>query len=195
MRFSPISLAATRNTLGPKSPAARGLGPLSVNQSNRRIWTKEETYDGAERQIAGRMGHRPGPDAGPESHTLHGTGGPSHRWGESARISPTLGGPGAYFGQAVAVDGDTVVVGAWGDDGAATNASAVFIFRRNEGGMDNWGQAARLVPDNAEMYDEFGWAAALDGNVILVGTPNDESATVYREVPFIVYLPLVLRGD
>lgn len=104
-------------------------------------------------------------------------------------------GSGDGFGGAVAVDGDTVVVGASGDDGEATDAGAAFVFRRNEGGMDNWGQAARLVPDEGEIFDEFGWTAALDGSVILVGAPNDESATVYREVPFTVYLALVLRGD
>ncbi len=108
-------------------------------------------------------------------------------------------GSGDDFGTStsVAVDGNTAAVGAWGDAGEGTDAGAVFIFRRNEGGIENWGQIAKIVADDAAPYDEFGWAVALDGNVILVGSHNDDSGTgaayVYWEVPFAIYLPLALR--
>jgi hypothetical protein len=48
------------------------------------------------------------------------------------------------FGTSVAVDSDLMVVGLV-DDENGTNAGAAYVFQRDQGGVNNWGQVARLV--------------------------------------------------
>ena len=50
------------------------------------------------------------------------------------------------FGFSVAVSGDIVVVGAILGDGVAEDSGAAYIFERNHGGPDNWGQVTTLAP-------------------------------------------------
>lgn len=75
------------------------------------------------------------------------------------------------FGMAVALDGDTLVVGAANrtlDDGTETGAA--FVFERVGG---TWTQTAELVPP--EPYDDaqFGTAVAVAGDLLVVGAARD----------------------
>ncbi len=87
---------------------------------------------------------------------------------------------GDELGYAVAVDGDTVIVGARFEDSNATgvnngqmdntasDAGAVYVFTRT-GGV--WSQQAYLKASNTEADDYFGFAVAIDGDTIVVGAP------------------------
>ena len=67
----------------------------------------------------------------------------------------------SYFGCSVAIDGDTIVVGAYGDGGTS---GSVFVFTRSAG---VWSLEATI----ARPYEsEFGRAVALSGDTMLVGT-------------------------
>jgi hypothetical protein len=90
------------------------------------------------------------------------------------------------FGRSVALDGDTLVVGATGDascvtgingDQANTNnscpsAGAVYVFMRT-GGV--WSQQAYLKASNTDSFDEFGWSVALSGDTVVVGARAEDS--------------------
>ena len=54
------------------------------------------------------------------------------------------------FGYSVAVSGDTAVVGACGEDGAANNAGAAYVLQRNQGGADNWREVKKLTASDAQ---------------------------------------------
>lgn len=89
----------------------------------------------------------------------------------------------AGFGDAVSVDGDTIIVGSYADDTPnATNAGSAYVFTRSEG---TWSQQARLTLDDARDDDWFGSAVSLSGDTAIVGAardvdPNDEhSGTAY----------------
>lgn len=79
-----------------------------------------------------------------------------------------------WFGAAVALDGDTVAVG------APFNASAeagfgtgiVYIFARNG---TTWSQQARLVANDSAVGDQFGATVALDGDTLIIGAPFADS--------------------
>ena len=62
----------------------------------------------------------------------------------------------ARLGAGVAVFGDTLVVGAPGDSEVGSEAGAVYIFQRDQGGPDNWGQVKKIVASNAENGAQFG---------------------------------------
>ncbi|MCX6018560.1 MAG: FG-GAP repeat protein, partial [Chloroflexi bacterium] len=91
------------------------------------------------------------------------------------------------FGKSVAVDGDTMVVGAQYEAGsststmgspnnAATAAGAAYVYTRSVAGT--WTQAAYLKASNAEEGDNFGISVAISGDTIVVGAGyEDGSAT------------------
>ena len=76
-----------------------------------------------------------------------------------------------YFGYAVAVSGDIALVGAIYNDDAGVDSGSAYIYERNEGGTDNWGQVAKFVASDAAASDEFGSAVAVSGDIALVGAP------------------------
>lgn len=95
-----------------------------------------------------------------------------------------------HFGATLALSrsGNTLAVGAWQEDSAATgvngdqtddsaiNSGAAYVFVRNLGA---WTQDAYLKPSNTDAGDEFGSALALsgDGNTLAIGAPQEDSAS------------------
>ena len=78
---------------------------------------------------------------------------------------------GDKFGYAVAVDGDTAVIGAYQDNGKGADSGAVYVFSRVEG---VWTQAAKLTAFDGEAYDNFGISVAVDGDTVVVGAPGND---------------------
>lgn len=78
-------------------------------------------------------------------------------WVEEARLSSPGGGADDFFGHSVAVHGDTVAVGAFGEDDpeAGPNAGAVYLFRRHEGA---WFLQTRLTSSQPRSQAQFGFA-------------------------------------
>lgn len=86
-----------------------------------------------------------------------------------AQFDPTvIDGPAqrAFFGDAVAVVGGVVAVGAWGDDG---DRGSVQLLEPGDGG---WRRSERLVPPDPREGDRFGYALALTRDWLAVGSPN-----------------------
>lgn len=87
---------------------------------------------------------------------------------------------GEYFGSALAVEGDTLIVGAPNRDpvqwyrrngqAPAIRSGAVYVFQRVQ---DSWKLQTRLTPSAGSAGDVFGHTVALRGNTLLVGAPAD----------------------
>lgn len=90
-------------------------------------------------------------------------------WVETARLSSPAGSPDDLFGQAVAVDGDTLLVGAAGDSTSAVYAGAVYVFQPSAG---VWTQTDKLAAADAAAWDGFGHAVALRGDTAVIGAPG-----------------------
>lgn len=83
------------------------------------------------------------------------------------------------FGRHVALDGDTVVVGAKRDDSATdpfNNSGLAYVFTRS--GTD-WSQQAILAPSDLAAGDAFGFSVAVDGDTSLIGAPNAGFAYIF----------------
>lgn len=104
-------------------------------------------------------------------------------WTQQAYLKASNTAGGDHFGASVAISSDTIVVGATGEDSAATTvngnqadntangAGAAYVFVRTAG---VWAQQAYLKPSNAEggagVYgDVFGISVGISGNSIIVG--------------------------
>jgi hypothetical protein len=107
---------------------------------------------------------------------------------------PTSPDGGDNFGWSLAVSGDTVVVGAPGEESNATEVNgdqsdnsaprcgAAYVFVRSG---TNWTQQAYLKASDASSSDIFGWSVAVSGNTVVVGAPyasttrDDDSGAAY----------------
>ncbi len=88
-------------------------------------------------------------------------------WVQQARLEPSDTGEYDHFGFAVALAGDTAVIGASGNDpNERVDAGAAFVFVR-AGGV--WTQQAKLTASDFTAHAEFGNAVAISGNTTLVG--------------------------
>jgi hypothetical protein len=94
-------------------------------------------------------------------------------------VFPDLSG----FGQAVALDGETLAVGAvdpscaTGVNGNQTDrgcagAGAVYVFTRTGA---TWSQQAYLKASNTQASDSFGFSVSLSGDTLAVGAPQEYS--------------------
>ena len=76
------------------------------------------------------------------------------------------------FGAAVAISGDTAIVGAPYDTvGANFHQGSVYVFTRSG---NTWTQQAQLFANDGAAGDEFGWSVAIDGDTIVVGADADD---------------------
>ncbi|MGH8251393.1 MAG: FG-GAP repeat protein [Steroidobacteraceae bacterium] len=113
-------------------------------------------------------------------------------WSQQAYVKASNTGAADIFGFAIALsgDGNTLAVGASREDSAATgiggdqdddsasNAGAVYVFRRNA--AEVWAQSAYVKATNTEAGDIFGSSLALDddGDTLAVGATGEDSAAV-----------------
>ena len=75
------------------------------------------------------------------------------------------------FGFTVSADGDNVVVGTHRNDDHGSESGSAYQFSRNQGGMNRWGQLAKLLASDAATGAQFGFSVAIDGNSMAVGAP------------------------
>lgn len=100
-------------------------------------------------------------------------GGPDH-WGEVTKLLAHDGAVDDYFGNSVAIDGDLVVVGAYGEDDLGNNSGAAYVFERNQGGLNNWGEVIKLTASDSAEDDGFGYSVSISGDTIVVGAIRED---------------------
>lgn len=93
-------------------------------------------------------------------------------WGKIKKLEALDGEANDQFGVSVAIDGGMAVVGAFGDDDAAVNAGAIYVFQKNQGGSDNWGFVAKLLATTPLIRGGFGMDVAVDGDTFSGSTTN-----------------------
>ena len=103
--------------------------------------------------------------------------GGANNWGQVKKLAGSTQGAGDRFGQSVSIDGDRVAVGAFRNDSAGNDAGAVYVFVRNRGGTDNWGELKAITAPDAAASDWFGYSVAITGTSIAVGVPQDDEGS------------------
>jgi hypothetical protein len=87
-------------------------------------------------------------------------------WQLEAYLKPSNTEDSDEFGTGLALDGDTLVVGAFHEDGTLSDSGAAYVFRR-AGGV--WSQDGYLKPMNLQADQDFGWSVAVAGDLVAVG--------------------------
>lgn len=92
-------------------------------------------------------------------------------WSQQQKLT-SAGPSGAAFGVAIAIKGETVLIGACDDSlsGPATGEGSAYVFTRAAG---VWTEQQKLTALDAAPFDSFGSSVALYGDVAVIGTPHD----------------------
>ena len=90
-------------------------------------------------------------------------------WTEQAKLTASDPSPDDRFGESVSVDGDTIAVGASGDN----FEGSTYVFTRSG---TSWTEQAKLTASDGVSGDEFGWSVSLFEDRLVVGAPlNDHN--------------------
>ncbi len=92
-------------------------------------------------------------------------------WNQTLKIFSSDGKAKDRFGSSLAISGDYLAVGA---QGAEAFMGAVYVFERNLGGENNWGEVKKIQPMDADTDDRFGKTIAMSGEYLLVGSEGHE---------------------
>ena len=87
---------------------------------------------------------------------------------DELKLLPDDGAGSQQFGEAVAVDGDRIVVGHSFDDANGVQSGSAYVFDTSGN------QLVKLLADDGAAVDLFGRAVAIDGDRIVVGAPYDD---------------------
>lgn len=92
-------------------------------------------------------------------------------WTQRQKLTANGGAANDFFGYSVAINDDTIVIGAYGDDvGTVANQGSAYVFTK---AGDVWTQQAQLVAMDGANGDLFGIGVAISGNTIVVGAYAD----------------------
>ena len=89
-------------------------------------------------------------------------------WTEMVKLTASDGEARDSFGRSLSISGNTIVVGAQGDD---RRRGAVYVFTY-DGEM--WTETAKLTASDGEARDSFGRSLSISGNTIVAGAQGDD---------------------
>ena len=110
-------------------------------------------------------------------------------WSQTTCIKPSNPHYMGLFGDSIALAGNTMAVGAYGESSsgsginsgveaetyATSESGAVYIFNRDVAGV--WHQQAHIKASNTDKSDKFGSSVALSENTLSVGAVGEDSAS------------------
>ena len=99
-------------------------------------------------------------------------------WVQTAMLTAADRDDNDEFGNSVSIDGDTALVGSFGDDDGGANSGSGYIFSRQEDG--SWTQTAKLVASDASSGDLMGRRSiSISGDTAVVGAYGNGTGSVY----------------
>lgn len=94
-------------------------------------------------------------------------------WTEQARLAPLLPMVADRFGGGLALEGDTLAIGAFNDDAGQSNSGAVYVFTRSS---NVWTQVQKLKPADPNANQYFGETIDLQGSRLAISARGDDHA-------------------
>jgi hypothetical protein len=91
-------------------------------------------------------------------------------WTEQEKLSASDGFAGDWFGYGVAIDGDTIVIGAPHAGGRSDSSGCAYVFTRTG---EAWSEVAILRPKSPVASSMFGSSVRVRGNVLLVAAEQE----------------------
>jgi len=102
-------------------------------------------------------------------------------WSLQQKLQANDGAPGDQYGWSIALQGNTLLIGARFDDDRGFNSGSIYAYTR----IDNtWVERQKFSAPDGSVNDQYGFTISLDGDVAFIGAPLDddngfESGSVY----------------
>ncbi|GEM_PF-999898 len=87
-------------------------------------------------------------------------------WAQQQKLTASDGRFDDQFGYAVAISGDTALVGSRSSVSGGSRQGTVYVFVRTNG---NWTERQRLTASDGKNNDGFGWSIAISGDTAIIG--------------------------
>ena len=101
--------------------------------------------------------------------------GGTNAWGQVKRLVASDGiSSSDWFGCPVAISGNGVVVGA---PQRSVGRGAAYLYKRDAGGLNMWGQVKQLLASDRSRSDLNGTSVAISGTTTVVGAFGDDIGT------------------
>lgn len=97
-------------------------------------------------------------------------------WSLQQKLTASDAAPYGFFGTSVAVSGDTIVVGAYGDRNAGDYSGAAYVFVRDG---ETWTEQQKLVGSENSTNDSFGLSVSVEGETVVVGAFGDTDTSFW----------------
>ena len=105
--------------------------------------------------------------------------GGANNWGEVKKITASDIGAGDNFGHSVDISGDTAIVGAQFNNELNISAGTAYIFERDDGGANNWGEAKKIIGSVFGTISRFGSGVGISGDTAIAGMPNHNAGLTF----------------
>ncbi|WOF16453.1 PGF-pre-PGF domain-containing protein [Methanoplanus sp. FWC-SCC4] len=149
------------------------LTPINKGNADQFGWSVSISGDTA---VFGAPNANPGTmpaDCG-QAYVFYKNHGGTDNWGEIKNLTASDREASDHFGWSVSISGDTAVVGAY----SADVGGQAYIFSRNNGGPDNWGQVAILNGSDTTDGDQFGYSVSVSGDIAVIGAKDADPGTL-----------------
>lgn len=100
--------------------------------------------------------------------------GGTNNWGEVAKIVGSNTDASDRFGWSVSGYETYLAVGAFFASNGSVDAGAAYIFEKDQGGTDNWGEQDYVVASDGIVNDRFGQSVSIYGDYLAVGAHYDD---------------------
>lgn len=122
------------------------------------------------------------------AYIFHRSGGGANGWQEVKKLIPSDAHAKAYSGTSVSISGKCAIVGSPRNDNKnGPDSGAAYIFSKNHGGKDNWGEVKKLISTNKHRKDRYyGDSVSISGKYAVVG--NTHGGIIKREAHGAVHI-------
>ena len=97
-------------------------------------------------------------------------------WRQTQKLTPDTTDEASWrmtgFGDAIAMEGNTLVIGAPYESGFRKSTGAVYVYRYDDSSA-KWEHSVKLKAPDAMPRDYFGRSVAIEGETVVVGAPGD----------------------
>jgi len=95
-------------------------------------------------------------------------------WSQQAKLTASDAQDHDYFGYGLDLDGDTAVIGAFGEDPLLSNTGSAYVFNRSG---SSWSQQQKLTASDTGSNFDIGISVAIEGSLIALGARGADSDT------------------
>lgn len=202
---SSVSLSGLRLAVGAPNDDDNAVasGSVYVFNASGSIWSapqKLRPTDGANGDLFGNAIALAGSDlivGAPENDAVGAAAGAAYfyssatgSWSLQQKLVASDAANGDFFGAAVAISRERILIGALLDDASATDTGAAYLFTRN----GTWSQSSRLQAPSPAADDNFAAAIAIDGERVLIGVEQDDPSGAESGSCFSIDLETVVNA-